>query len=162
MAVMHSAVTSRGGGSIPRLFDTTIKALEAAESAPPPTIEPSTVSPVSKTGLGSIPNLSAAVNPAGAPGSPEALALERLGFARENLDTLAALVATTLFHIQYAVGGDALTAFLAIHALLPSTSEPERRLVHKAMECSSLRSTVFIFCMRVCHLRGLSLGWVLL
>ncbi|KAJ3212360.1 DNA polymerase epsilon subunit 3 [Dinochytrium kinnereticum] len=134
MAVMHSAVTGRGGGSIPKLFDTTIKALEVAESSPPPEApKPPTPPTMPKTGLSSIPNLSAAVSPSGSPGTQEALAMERLTSARENLDTLAALVATTLFHIQYAVGGDALTAFLAIHALRPSTTEAERRLVHKAM-----------------------------
>ncbi|KAJ3118373.1 hypothetical protein HDU96_002215 [Phlyctochytrium bullatum] len=137
MAVMHSAVTSRGGGSIPKLFDTTIKALETAESAPPP--EPPKPAPAAaapslpKSGLASIPNLSAAVTPSTPAPTPETLALERLTNARENLDTLAALVATTLFHIQYAVGGDALATFLAVHALRPSTPDNERRLVHKAM-----------------------------
>ncbi|KAJ3099302.1 hypothetical protein HDU97_003276 [Phlyctochytrium planicorne] len=132
MAVMHSAITSRGGGSIPKLFDTTIKALEAAETSPPPVPEAPKAAPsLPGSGLTNFSNLSAAVTPQLA--TPEQLAAERLQTARENLDTLAALVATTLFHIQYSIGGDALTTFLAVHALRPSTSEPERRLVHKAM-----------------------------
>ncbi|KAJ3191399.1 hypothetical protein HK101_007811 [Irineochytrium annulatum] len=129
MAVLHSSVTSRGGGSIPKLFDTTINALEAAESAPPP--QPSSAGPqLSTPTMGALTNV--AVNPA-ITSMTGALASEKLATARENLDTLAALVATTLFHIQFSVGGDAVTSFLAGHALRPSTSEVERRLVHKAL-----------------------------
>ncbi|KAJ3291943.1 aldehyde dehydrogenase 3, member A2, partial [Blyttiomyces sp. JEL0837] len=134
MAVMTSHVGNRGGGSIPKLFETTLEALESAEKAELNNIStqstPTPPAPVSSSPY------SAAVSGIATQTQTQitqALASDRLATARENLDTMAALLATTLFQIQYLLGADAMIAFLCVHALRPSTPDGERRLVHKTL-----------------------------
>jgi hypothetical protein len=118
-----------GGGSIPQLFETSLSAVEAAESAPPPPPTPAASPTGSTFSTGPISaGLSAALNPGSGQQGPD-----RLMIARENLDTVAALVATSLYQIQYAMGGEALVSYICFHALRPTTPNNERRLVHKAL-----------------------------
>ncbi|KAJ3228654.1 hypothetical protein HDU81_005999 [Chytriomyces hyalinus] len=122
---------SGGGGSIQTLFDSTLKAVEAAESA----AKNASLAASAPASANSSNPYAAAVGSslnAMSSTSPQALAQERLSIARENVDTLAALVASTLFQVQYAVGGDALVAYLGFVGLTTS-SHAERRFIHQCL-----------------------------
>ncbi|KAJ1546065.1 hypothetical protein HK405_007440, partial [Cladochytrium tenue] len=119
-----------GGGSLPKLFETAIEAVEIAQKADmtatavaPATPAPAPTSPyASAVGPLTQPSQNAQI--------ASVLASDRLALARENLDTLAAFVASALFQVQYALAADAAVAYLCVHALRPSTPDRERRLVH--------------------------------
>ncbi|KAI9331527.1 hypothetical protein DFJ73DRAFT_856911 [Zopfochytrium polystomum] len=122
MAVLSSSISNRGGGSLPKLFETTLESVEsaqAAELAAPSS--PSAPTPASSSPYASA--VSSHTQPSQNAQLAASLASDRLATARENLDTLAAMVAAALFQVQYAVGGDAVQTFLCIHA----------RLVHKTL-----------------------------
>ncbi|KAJ3415104.1 hypothetical protein HDV05_005512 [Chytridiales sp. JEL 0842] len=128
LTVLSANVSNRGGGSVAQLFDSSVNAVEVAESSPAPPSVSSTTSSNSLTG-GTSPGLTAALNPSAAALTAE----NRVAIAKENLDTLAALVATSLYQVQYALGGDVLASWLCFHALTSSTPDNERRLVHRAL-----------------------------
>ncbi|KAJ3020560.1 UNVERIFIED_CONTAM: hypothetical protein HDU68_010118 [Siphonaria sp. JEL0065] len=115
-----------GGGSIQNLFNAVLGSVEAAEKglANPVSVQQPTntsTSPYGAAVAGSLNSLNGST-----------LAAERLAAARENLDSLAALVASSLFQVQYIVASDALIAYVAFHGLRSDSSQ-ERRLVHKAL-----------------------------
>ncbi|KAJ3264381.1 hypothetical protein HDU77_008685 [Chytriomyces hyalinus] len=129
--IMSTRIERSGGGSIQTLFDSTLKAVEAAESA----AKNASLSASAPASANSSNPYAAAVGSslnAMSSSSPQALAQERLSIARENVDTLAALVASSCFLVQYAVGGDALVAYLGFVGLTTS-SHAERRFIHQCL-----------------------------
>ncbi|KAI8611685.1 hypothetical protein BC830DRAFT_1198510 [Chytriomyces sp. MP71] len=126
--VMSTRIERSGGGSIQLLFDATVKAAESAESA----AKTAALTTAAPSAPASSPYAAAVGGTLPTSTSPQALAQERLAAARENVDTLAALVASTLFQVQYAIAGDALVSYLAYHGL--RTGVPaERRLVQRCL-----------------------------
>ncbi|KAJ3282763.1 hypothetical protein HDU79_009680 [Rhizoclosmatium sp. JEL0117] len=123
--IMQTRIERNGGGSLQTLFASAMKEVESAErsplSAPSPT-QPPPSSSSSSPYAAAVGNLATSSTPN----------IDRIAVAKENLDTLAALVASALFQVQYSTATDALIAYLAVSGLR-TDSLAERRLIHRAL-----------------------------
>ncbi|KAJ3382784.1 hypothetical protein HDU84_004065 [Entophlyctis sp. JEL0112] len=129
--ILAARVERSGGGSVQTLFESSVdsvNALAASEQHQHQQAQVAAPAPASSASpYGAAVAASLNFNSANSPP-----ASERLFAARGNLDTLAALVASTMFQIQYSVPTDMLIVYLAAHGLR-SESLQERRLVHKCL-----------------------------